>query len=78
MAMSWISSREERVKIFIRARLRGLLRDAKAGLTISFEFGFDKFCGALEYSCCMGDISEETKKRVERLARTIKKKYFIK
>ena len=74
--MSWIMSREERVKIFIRARLRGLLRDAKAGLTISFEFGFDKLCAVLEYAYYMGDISEETKNRVKRLAGTIEKKYF--
>ncbi len=76
--MSWNPDRKERVKIFIRARLRGLLRDAKAGLAMAFEFRFDGFCAALEYTYYMGDISEETEKRVERLARTIKKKYFTK
>lgn len=76
MAMSWNPGREKRVEIFIRAGLRGLLRDAKVGLAMPFEFRFDGFCAALEYACYVGDISEETEKRVERLARTIKKKYF--
>lgn len=76
MAMSWFISREERVKMYIRAWLRTLLKNAKDGFIITFEAGFDELCGALRYACYVGDISEETKKRVERLARTIKKKYF--
>ncbi len=78
MTISWNPDRKERVKIFIRARLRDLLRNAKAGLAMSFENSFGKLCGVLGYAYYMGDISEETEKRVERLARTIKKKYFTK
>ena len=41
--MSWNPDRKERVKIFIRARPRGLLRDAKAGLAMAFDFGLMGF-----------------------------------
>ena len=76
--MSWIMSREERINMYIRAWLRGLLKNAKNGSAMAFEVGFDKLCAALEYAYYMGDISEETKNRVKRLAGTIEKKYFIK
>ncbi len=76
--MSWIMSREERIKMYIRAWLRSLLENAKNGSAMAFEVGFDKLCAVLEYAYYVGDISEETEKRVERLARTIKKKYFTK
>ena len=59
--MSWIMSREERIKMYIRAWLRSLLENAKNGSAMAFEVGFDKLCAALEYAYYMGDISEETK-----------------
>lgn len=71
-----MNEREWDIRYWIKERLLGELTCAKRNLRFSAEREQAELTGMLHYMFSVGDISEETFKKVYKISRLIIKNYF--